>query len=200
MLYKIDSFDIVPFKRMRGEISLAPGKMTYLSGENGIGKTSLLKYLLKEQENLLQLRTVLIDQMPLSPLDSYTGLDLFKTLEQELPLRINSVIQDYLPKLPLEMNDLLTRPFALLSGGQKQLIKILLCFNLAADVYLLDEPTQFLDEKNRDFLLSLIQDKMAENKAILVVDHHPEVFREMRASEFKLIEKENILELVKYGS
>lgn len=200
MLYEIDSFHIVPSKRVKGKMSLFLGKMTYLSGENGVGKTSLLKYLLKEQSAFLKLKTVLVDQMPLRPLDNYTGLDLFKTLEEELPQRVNNSLSDYLGKLPPELNSILKRPFASLSGGQKQLVKILLCFNLTADAYFLDEPTQFLDEKNRDFLLELIKDKLSQNKAILVVDHHPEIFREIRECEFKLVEKDNVVELVEYGS
>src|SRR5690606_8064858 len=150
-------------------------------------------------QTLLRLKTVLIDQMPLNPLDNYTGLDLFKTLEEELAQRINSPSRDYLQKFPLEISSILEKPFAALSGGQKQLVKILLCFNLTADAYLLDEPTQFLDEKNRTFLLELIKNKMGDKKAILVVDHHPEIFKEIREHEFKLVEKNDVVELIEYG-
>ncbi len=73
---------------------------------------------------------------------------------------------------PLNLEKLLERPIAELSGGELQRIAIALCLSRDAELYLLDEPSAFLDVEQRLALAKLIN-KIVEvrEKSALVVDH-----------------------------
>jgi ATP-binding cassette subfamily E protein 1 len=59
-----------------------------------------------------------------------------------------------------------------LSGGELQRVGIALCLAREADLYLLDEPSAFLDVERRVSLAAAIQQTASEvDKPVLVIDH-----------------------------
>ncbi len=74
--------------------------------------------------------------------------------------------------VPLELEKLLKSPLSSLSGGELQRVAIALCLSKEADVYLLDEPSAFLDAVQRMKFFSLIQKFSEEiSKPIMLIDH-----------------------------
>ncbi len=74
--------------------------------------------------------------------------------------------------IPLELEHLLKSKISSLSGGELQRVAIAECLSRDAELYLLDEPSAFLDVVQRMHLFSLLQ-KFAEEsgKAIMLVEH-----------------------------
>jgi ABC-type Mn2+/Zn2+ transport system ATPase subunit len=74
----------------------------------------------------------------------------------------------------LGVADLARRPFSRLSGGQQQ--RLLLAGALAAgpNVLVLDEPTDGLDVRSRETLLSLLRDLTAGGLCTAIISHEVE--------------------------
>ena len=67
---------------------------------------------------------------------------------------------------------ILEKPLSKLSGGQLQRVAVAYTLGMEADIYLLDEPSAFLDVEERLALASLVREVAAKRKApILIVDH-----------------------------
>lgn len=76
----------------------------------------------------------------------------------------------------LELSRLLDREVEMLSGGERQRMAVCLCALSDADVYFFDEPTSFLDVKQRLVVAETIRDivdnaKGTSSKYVIVVDH-----------------------------
>lgn len=77
-------------------------------------------------------------------------------------------------------------PVHLLSGGQRQILAILMALQKSASILLLDEPTAALDEKNgamvMEFLESLIE--VEKNLTILIICHDKELVEAYARNEY----------------
>ncbi len=132
-------------------------------GENGIGKTSFVKMLAG------------IDNEKLSDLTiSYKPQYLEKDDELVITHLTNSKALNYEQQLitPLELKDLYQKTLNQLSGGELQRVAIAICLAQDADLYLLDEPSAYLDVEQRLLISKVISDMMqSRGKASLIVDH-----------------------------
>jgi ATP-binding cassette subfamily E protein 1 len=73
---------------------------------------------------------------------------------------------------PLEMEELLNRHIDELSGGELQRVAIAECLSREADIYLLDEPSAYLDVEQRLSTAKVIKRAMEKKKATgIIVDH-----------------------------
>jgi ATP-binding cassette, sub-family E, member 1 len=131
-------------------------------GENGIGKTTFMKELsvLEGQTKHGKLRISYKPQY--IPMPDVSVLDYIgNALQYENQLMV-----------PLELHELLERNLNQLSGGQLQRVAIARCLAEEADLYLLDEPSAYLDVEQRLRMSKIIRDMMQlKGKACLVVDH-----------------------------
>jgi len=72
----------------------------------------------------------------------------------------------------LELDELMARELDTLSGGELQRVAIVECICREADIYLLDEPSAYLDVEQRIQAAKIIADHMSRReKTALVVDH-----------------------------
>ena len=70
------------------------------------------------------------------------------------------------------MDGLLENKVSDLSGGEKQRLSIAICLAKDVDIYLLDEPSAYLDVDQRLAVAKLINSVCSKNEAIsMVVDH-----------------------------
>ncbi|MCA9478237.1 MAG: ribosome biogenesis/translation initiation ATPase RLI, partial [Nanoarchaeota archaeon] len=166
------------FQRSYGNFSLEVKEGTVFGhdvvgilGENGIGKTSFVKELVaeskKENSELLELAdTIGILKVAYKPQyiehnDEIVRLYLKDALKYELQLI-----------KPLKIDHLLDLTLSQLSGGELQRVAIAKVLASDAHIYLLDEPSAYLDVEQR-LALSKVMSTMMEVKraSALVVDH-----------------------------
>lgn len=65
-------------------------------------------------------------------------------------------------------SDTLQQPVSLLSGGQRRLLKIASGFILEPELYLLDEPTNYLDQEGIEYLIDAIQ---SHEGTFIIISH-----------------------------
>jgi ATP-binding cassette subfamily E protein 1 len=87
---------------------------------------------------------------------------------------LKDAIREYDAQLvkPLDLKELFMKKLNELSGGELQKVAIANCLSKEADLYLLDEPSAYLDVEQRLLISRLIRDLMEhEGASCLVVDH-----------------------------
>ncbi len=134
-------------------------------GPNGIGKTTFVKILAGVQQGVLGSIT---DQVTVSYKPQYFDVD-------ETPVaQVLALAQKYEVELirPLGLADFMGKRLDQLSGGQLQRVAIAACLARDADLYLLDEPSAYLDVEQRLLVSKIIGDLMERRgTSALVVDH-----------------------------
>jgi ATP-binding cassette subfamily E protein 1 len=137
-------------------------------GPNGIGKTTFMKMIAGE---IKPDNTELTQQVKISYKPQYISYTGEKTV-QELFEGINlSEIKQTILK-PLELEELLEKKAKNLSGGELQRVSIALCLSKKADLYLLDEPSAYLDVEQRLAVGKAIKGHMELTEcSALVIDH-----------------------------
>jgi len=70
-----------------------------------------------------------------------------------------------------------------LSGGQKQRLNLLRSLLLDADILILDEPLNGLDFASMQRVLELLERKVEEGRALLLISHNEEIFDALIAPE-----------------
>jgi len=173
------------------------GKVLGLIGQNGIGKSTMLSILSGE---LKMNFGKFIDDTPDdetiikffkgSELQQYF-IDLFsnKLSVVHKPQNITLIpkhvsgkvydllkkndIDDRLDKIIEELNlkKILDRELSVLSGGEVQRVAIAAAYLKDAEVYLIDEPSSYLDVSERINMAKLIRSLAESNKTVIVVEH-----------------------------
>lgn len=148
--------------------SLHNGAGLILSGENGLGKTTLMH----------RFSSQLGAQIP-SSLISQSPLGFFYDRKLETFRRL--FLETCGARLDLTLFDKLWAEFGLsgkdehllseLSGGEQQLLKLICGLSKVADIYLLDEPSHSLDQEKKKILSQLLQDFLKNKKSILMIEH-----------------------------
>ncbi|PIN99053.1 MAG: ribosome biogenesis/translation initiation ATPase RLI [Candidatus Diapherotrites archaeon CG10_big_fil_rev_8_21_14_0_10_31_34] len=166
-----------------------------LIGKNGIGKSTVLKILSNElTPNLGNFdETPSIDKV----LEKFKGKQLmnffnsakkdsklsFKPQRIELiPKKAKGKVLDLLKKIDernklnelielLDLKEILNKEIKTLSGGELQRIAIAATALKQADYYFFDEPSSFLDIKQRLNMAKVINSLAESNKSVLIVEH-----------------------------
>jgi ATP-binding cassette subfamily E protein 1 len=141
-------------------------KVIGVLGENGIGKTTFAKIL----AGVIDMDKGEIDRKIKV---SYKPQYIPRSDEQVINI-LRDAIAKYNNLLVKELNlePLLERKASELSGGQLQRVAIAECLSKDADLYLLDEPSAYLDVEQRLKISKIIKDMMEiRKKTALVVDH-----------------------------
>ena len=165
-------------------LNIADGEQVLFVGQNGAGKSSLM-------------RTILGEYIPTSGSVAIDGFDSFK--QRSRALRGISFVPQTPPPLKLSLNELiyfaertadasradivkfcdemeldlgsnLNKPFHKLSGGMKQKCLIALAFGRASKAMIFDEPTANLDPSAREHFKTLLR-KYAKDKSLIFISH-----------------------------
>lgn len=152
---------------LKAEQGLITKKTTIgILGQNGIGKTTFAKILagvIKQDSGELN-ENIRISYKP----------QYIDNLPDEIVMTILSEAMKYEAQLikPLELKPLMLRKLHELSGGELQRVAIAECLAKEADLYLLDEPSAYLDVEQRLLVSKAINDMMfAKGASCLVIDH-----------------------------
>ena len=174
----------------------SPGTVLGLLGQNGIGKTTTLKVFSGDiKPNLGK-----YDNPPDWPeiIQYYRGSslqDYFQKMSEnklkvsskpqyvdKIPKAVTGKVGDLLKKVDerkqldalseeLELKKVWDRPLEVLSGGELQRVAVTAALSREADVYLFDEPSSYLDVKQRLVVAKAIRSLKELQKTIIVAEH-----------------------------
>lgn len=159
--------------------AFTPSEIVVLLGENGMGKTSLVKMLAGEvlpdgltEEEFRRLRPSLrISTKPQKIVPKYEGTVRSLFLAKAKACLVDTHIAMEVVN-PLGVNNLLDRKVKELSGGELQRVAISLCLGKDADLYLIDEPSAYLDSDQRIVVAKAIKRfVLGRKKSAFVVEH-----------------------------
>ena len=174
----------------------SPGTVLGLIGQNGIGKTTTLKVFSGEiKPNLGKYDDPpdwpeIIQYYRGSSLQDYFQKMSEKTLKvsskpqyvDKIPKAVSGKVGDLLEKVDernqlealseeLELKTVWDRPLEVLSGGELQRVAVAAALSREADVYLFDEPSSYLDVKQRLVVAKTIRSLKEQQKTIIVAEH-----------------------------
>ncbi|HXX88147.1 MAG TPA: ribosome biogenesis/translation initiation ATPase RLI [Candidatus Acidoferrum sp.] len=174
----------------------SPGMVLGLLGQNGIGKTTVLKILSGDfRLNLGNFREPPDWDQILQHFRGSTLQEYFRKMAEgqlkvshkpqyvdKIPKVVSGTVGNLLEKVDetgkledvaqrLELNQLWTRPLEVLSGGELQRVAIAAAICREADVYLLDEPSSYLDVKQRLQTARAIRSLKDDQKIVIVAEH-----------------------------
>jgi len=152
-----------------GEIN--EGEVLGILGPNATGKTTFVKVL----AGVIEPEKGEIDtDVKVSYKPQYIKTESRKTVLEILAEAVDlssSFFQSEISK-PLDMEELFNRPIDELSGGEFQRVAIASCLAREAGVYLLDEPSAYLDVEQRLNTAKMIRRVMEKRKTTgIIVDH-----------------------------
>lgn len=179
-------FSNISFKLFRSE-------RTAIIGENGVGKTTLFKIILGE-ENPTSGKVYLGQSVHIGYFDQeQKSLDLSNTIFNEIsetyPMLTNFEIRSYLAKF-MFYNDDVDREISELSGGERARISLLKLMISDNNFILMDEPTNHLDIDSKEIL----EDAILDYEGSLLIISHDRYFLNKIASKILLMESKQMTE------
>lgn len=159
--------------------TLNKGDILWIRGVNGSGKTSFLKTLMKHYKR-------------------HTG-DIDMNIHLDQIAYLPQVTQPHF-FIPMHLHDLLEKKdFSLLpdeqlhhgwnvaSGGERQKTLLIKIFNQSAELYLLDEPTNQMDQQGRLLLKEKLEQVVSQKqKAVLMICHDENFMSSLPYKELNL--------------
>ncbi len=174
----------------------SPGTVLGLLGQNGIGKSTTLKVFSGEiKPNLGKFDnppewTEIIQNYRGSSLQDYFLKMSEKKIKvsskpqyvDKIPKAVTGKAGDLLEKVDernlldqfaddLDLRKIWDRPLEVLSGGELQRVAVAAALSRDADVYLFDEPSSYLDVKQRLTVARAIRSLKEQQKTIIVAEH-----------------------------
>uniref|UniRef100_A0A915EK59 ATP-binding cassette sub-family E member 1 n=1 Tax=Ditylenchus dipsaci TaxID=166011 RepID=A0A915EK59_9BILA len=155
-----------------GEFS--DSEIIVLLGENGTGKTTLIRMLagnLKPDEDDVEVPELSISYKPQKIAPKYDGT-VINLLLEKIPdmVRHPTFKTDVLN--PLQMDRLMDLEVKNLSGGELQRVALTMCLGKPANVYLIDEPSAYLDSEQRLHAAKVIKRHILHSKKTAFIVEH----------------------------
>jgi len=174
----------------------SPGMVLGLLGQNGIGKSTALKILSGELKlNLGDFDNTLEWDQIIQHFRGSTLQEYFHRMSEnrlrvvhkpqyidKIPEVISGKVGDTLERVSqraglddraeeLQLGEIWGRSLDVLSGGELQRVAIAVTLSREADVYLFDEPSSYLDVKQRLQAAKAIRRLKDDNKTVIVAEH-----------------------------
>lgn len=151
------------------KLDFLPAKSYLIVGENGSGKTSLLKSLIGQFDFItgdIQVEGKIIYQPQNVYLYQKTPRSNFKLLGLDV-----DDLQADLKRLDIDM--ILDRSVDVLSGGQRQKVAFIRSLHVADQILILDEPFSQMDAESTEISLAMMAEwhQAKENRTLVVVTH-----------------------------
>ncbi len=149
-------------------------EVVVMLGQNGTGKTTMIKMLAgihKPDDESLEMPRLNISYKPQTIAPKFTG-----TVQDLFHLKLRDTWQSSIFRteviIPLDIDSLLDNEVQTLSGGELQRVALVIALAKPCDLYLIDEPSAYLDSEQR-ILASRVMKRWIMNakRAAFVVEH-----------------------------
>jgi ATP-binding cassette subfamily E protein 1 len=147
--------------------SINEGEIIGILGPNATGKTTFIKILAGAEiadEGSFE------TEMKVSYKPQYLKAEEGKVADIIAKYKLDETTFTELRKR-MQLDELMEKECKKLSGGELQRLAIALCLSQEANIYLLDEPSAFLDIEQRLNLADVLRKRIGEGKVAFIVDH-----------------------------
>ncbi|UZJ52090.1 hypothetical protein CBS101457_001410 [Exobasidium rhododendri] len=178
---RVRSFEYPAMKKTLGNFSLEiePGQISdseiiVFLGENGTGKTTFVKMLAGKLEpdpganKPPQLNVSLKPQTIAPKFQGTVRMLLLKTIKMSF---MHPQFQSDVVK-PMQLDAIIDQDVQTLSGGELQRVALVLALGKPADIYLIDEPSAYLDSEQRIIASRVIKRFILHSKKTAMVIEH----------------------------
>ena len=171
-------------------LEVVGGERIALLGDNGTGKSTLLKILLKEEEpdsgKLKMGPTVKVGYLPQIIHFSHTERNLVDTMIYEQDCSTQTA-RNRLAAFNFRGEDVF-KPVSALSGGEQSRLRLCMLMDEKINLLILDEPTNHLDIASREW----IEDAVADYEGNLLFVSHDRYFIKQFATRIWMLEDGHI--------
>lgn len=151
------------------------GEIITILGANGIGKTTFIKLiagLISPTSNVPSLsQSFKISYKPQQIYAKYTGTVSRLFNQIDIASSIQEIFEEKIVS-PLSLTYLMDKKINQLSGGELQRVAIAACIARDADIYLLDEPSAYIDLEERLMVAKIIRETVEERKKYAFIVEH----------------------------
>jgi ABC-type lipoprotein export system ATPase subunit len=146
-----------------GNVYVGSKKYHYVPGKNQKTRIHEIKVVHQKFDLMLADQLSFTQNLQLANMSIYPGLQALPA-HQQLP--------DFVQRFGIDM----AKPVYLLSGGQRQILSILMALQKPVSVLLLDEPTAALDDKNSQMVMAFLHHLLqSAGLTILIICHDREL-------------------------
>lgn len=163
--FSVRQKSFLPHIQTQLEVTLPAGSALCLTGENGIGKSTLLKHFAESSDK----KIVFGKQKPGELFFDRTLLTYQKILSENSDVIDREFFVEFWKRSGLAGKE--ERSLSHLSGGEAQLLKIISLLSSDAEIYFFDEPGQFLDREKKKLVSEMFARLLEKKKSLLIVEH-----------------------------
>lgn len=172
-------------------LDLGRGEQLIIHGANGAGKTTLLRAMLgfiPLSDGSIKIGDYIVGSELWKQTRSIIGYVHQENIKNNFPISAGEVVQIGLGKSDISKSEteyrvevamrrtgsfhLSDQLYQTLSGGEKQRVSLARCLCQNARVFLMDEPTSFLDQQGKDDLLLLLHELSYKEAPTMVLVSH----------------------------
>ena len=169
-------------------LKIEKGSFNLFIGHNGSGKSTTVKLILKmihkEKGEVIRNYDSYCYMPEKTILPDYITIDEF--LKDLTYLSNNCNYERYLEMFNMDKNQYISS----LSKGNRQKVALIQLLMEDKDLYVLDEPTNGLDQESINILVKLLKEKNKKGKTIIVVTHYKKLFQRWKINKYEFIDGE----------
>jgi len=165
-------------------LNLPLGEKVVIYGPNGTGKTTLLKTILGIVKAFSGKIIFEDDEVIAYCKQDYPNPEFPITVEEVVAMGIkkqNKNSKEDIKNALIKANalNLQGRLFYSLSGGERQKVSLARCYCQNANLFLLDEPSSFLDTQSKSIFLEQMKNLENQNCSVIAVTHDEDLIKNL---------------------